>query len=427
MAFFLDPQAVLDEVFRRDADEGVFVQEQRLHLGLVRFLAAHLLQQARRSGLVDLVRAEALRAEDLPFEFRLGGPPVRQFQRPARHADAHGRTIGDVPHGRRGVLGQEPAELVNGMVVRLLERVCVVHVAAGAVQVHGHGQAAGLHLLRQGAGIAGGGGGRAALVRGVAGETHEAAEHAAGSASNGGDGDFRVNRPFSAEDGLRVGLDVRLDRPVAHDEPPVAREFPFERMAEADLGLGASGQGLPERRDHLAHHGLDVRLVAGQRFDSGHRRAGVVVSGADEDPLAGEAELRLNAPADVVHLRPADAQEVELHERGALAVRFEDGDAREERIADLLDLDVLQPADFSRADGRRDVRLGEACTQGNPSFRTGPPDRSGHRIWFAFSMTFRMPRAMSCATFGPLGARSGTVMPVCESLCFCAIGYRFTS
>jgi hypothetical protein len=66
-----------------------------------------------------------------------------------------------------------------------------------------------------------------------------------------------------------------------------------------------------------------------------------------------------------------------LHERGALAVRFEDGDAREERIADRLDRDILQPADFSRADRRRDVRLGEACTQGNSSFRTDPTDRSG--------------------------------------------------
>jgi len=145
--------------------------------------------------------------------------------------------------------------------------------------------------------------------------------------------------------------------------------------------------------------------------------------GADEDAVAGEAELRLDAPADIVHLRPADAQEVELHERGALAVRFEDGDAREERIADFLDRDILQPADFSGADGRRDVRLGETCTQGTSSSKTDPTDRPDYRTWSVFSMTFRMPRAVSCATFGPLGARSGTVMPVCESLCFCAIGY----
>ncbi len=244
-------------------------------------------------------------------------------------------------------------------------RVGGVDVARGAVQVERDGAAARRHLARQHAGEAGAELRAAAVVRRVAGEVDERAEQPPVRRTHAEHRHLRVDRALHVERHRVVEGAVRAGRAVAHDDAAVVAHLELEARAEADLGVLHVADGAADEGDDLVDQRAQVALVAAHVAAVGHRRAGVVVRGADHDVGAREAVLRLAAAADLVHRRPAHAQRVEHDERDALARVLEDGRPRVQRIEHAGGDDLPQHPDLLRADGRRDVHLGETCPQGH--------------------------------------------------------------
>ncbi|MBI5725742.1 MAG: hypothetical protein HZA50_17415 [Planctomycetes bacterium] len=83
--------------------------------------------------------------------------------------------------------------------------------------------------------------------------------------------------------------------------------------AEPDLGLPAVFQG---RSEHIHHPGdkyLEIFLVSRHVADVGDGRAGVIMSRGDHHVGAGESVAILNFSANLVYLRPADADGIERY------------------------------------------------------------------------------------------------------------------
>ncbi len=190
-----------------------------------------------------------------------------------------------------------------------------------------------------------------------------------------------IHRPLHAQGVRALEGAVGPGRPVAHQDAPVVADFEIEDRCKAHHRAAPRLQGRLEYGHRLPHQRLDIRFVARHVPDGRHRRPGVVVRRHHHDPAAREPGRRLDPLAQVVHLRPADAQQVELDKGNPLLPLLQDRGAGEQRILNRLADNVLEPADLVRAHRGRDVDFSKSRFHGAPFFRISSGVRLLYRMW----------------------------------------------
>src|SRR6185295_13572953 len=226
MRLLLDAQAVLDEVFGRDRDVDHLVEEDGLHLGLGRAFACDFVEDLLLRLVVEAGLAEALDAGDLALHLVVGHGPVGQVQRLRGARELRRRPELHRLQRLLGVVREHLAGLLHGLLLAA-HGVRVVDVAARALEEQRDGTSLVLHGLGQRAGIPGAERLVAAVVAGMTGEVHDAAQQLPVLAARGEDRDFRIDRPLEHQRCRILERAVALGVAVAVDHAAVVARVEF--------------------------------------------------------------------------------------------------------------------------------------------------------------------------------------------------------